>query len=387
MNQPITWDGLNPFPLYRQMRDTNPVYKDTNHSWNVFRYEDVKQVLNDHNTFSSQVSFEERSILSMDPPRHQKYRSMASQLFTPKMSMGIAPRISTVVKELISALRGQEETDLVRSLSIPLPLHVLTDWLGVPPEDRLPFQRWSELEVKYNSFTGGMDAYENESETLQNELCSYFQWMIDNRRREPKDDLVSALLSVKADTGGFTDGELVDFCFLLIIGGIETTAHLLTNTVLTLDEHPEVIQRIGNDPDAVSKVIDEVLRYRSPVQSTFRIVLQDIEIGGHLIGRGEPINVWLGAANRDERVFDNAEAFDIDRKNNTNHLAFSSGIHHCLGVHLAKLEVKIAITELLTHLSRFERIREKELVPIHSTVLLGLESLPINYKFVETNFR
>jgi cytochrome P450 len=382
MNQPVTWDGLNPFPLYRQMRDTNPVYKDTNHSWNVFQYADVKHVLTDHNTFSSQISFEERSILFMDPPRHQKYRSIASQLFTPKMAMGIAPRISAVVKELISGLRGQEETDLVRSLSIPLPLHVLTDWLGVPPEDRLPFKRWSELEVKYNSFTGGMDAYEDESEALQEELRSYFQWMIDSRRREPKDDLVSALLSVKGETGGYTDGEMVDFCFLLIIGGIETTAHLLTNTVLTLDEHPEVMQRVKNNPDTVSKVIDEVLRYRSPVQSTFRIVLHDIEMGGHLIRRGEPINVWLGAANRDERVFENSEDFNIERKNNTSHLAFSSGIHYCLGVHLAKLEVKIAITELLNHMSRLERIRVKELVPIHSTVLLGPESLPITYKFV-----
>ncbi|WP_314591967.1 cytochrome P450 [Paenibacillus terrigena] len=382
MNQPITWDGLNPFPLYRQMRDTNPVYKDTNHSWNVFRYADVKHVLTDHNTFSSQISFEERSILFMDPPRHQKYRSMASQLFTPKMAMGMAPRISAVVDELIRSLRGQEETDLVRSLSIPLPLHVLTDWLGVPPEDRLPFKRWSELEVKYNSFTGGMDAYEDESVALQEELRSYFQWMIDSRRKEPKDDLVSALLSVKGETGGYTDGEMVDFCFLLIIGGIETTAHLLTNTVLTLDEHPEVMQRVWDDPDTVSKVIDEVLRYRSPVQSTFRIVHHDIEMGGHLIRRGEPINVWLGAANRDERVFENAEDFNIERKNNTSHLAFSSGIHYCLGVHLAKLEVKIAITELLNQMSQLERIRVKELVPIHSTVLLGPESLPITYKFV-----
>ncbi|GLI09122.1 putative cytochrome P450 YjiB [Paenibacillus tyrfis] len=382
MNQPITWDGLNPFPLYRQMRAANPVYKDTNHAWNVFRYEDVKQVLTDHSTFSSQVSFEERSILFMDPPRHQKYRSMASQLFTPKMAMGIATRIVAVVTELIDALRGREETDLVRSFSIPLPLHVLTDWLGIPPEDRLPFKRWSELEIKYNSFTGGMDAYEEESEALQDEICSYFQWMIDSRRREPKDDLVSALLSVKGETGGgFTDKELVDFCFLLVIGGIETTAHLLTNTVLTLDEHPEVMQRIWEDPETVSKVIDEVLRYRSPVQSTFRIVMKDIEIGGHLMRRGDPVNVWLGAANRDERVFENADIFDIDRKNNANHLAFSNGIHYCLGVHLAKLEVKIALTELFGQMSKLARIHAKELVPIHSTVLLAPESLPIAYKF------
>ena len=370
----ITAQRLNPFPWYRQMRETDPVYFNPERgSWSVFRYNDVQRVLTDYNTFSSQYMGAQQplavSLLNTDPPRHRELRSLVTQAFTPRRIAQLEPRITQIVNEQLDKVAPTGKMDVIDDLAYPLPVIVIAEMLGIPPEQREQFKHWSD-ELIGESRTPGQNP--------QMEMGKYFYEMIEQRRQEPKNDLISALLAAQINGEHLDIMELLGFCILLLVAGNETTTNLLANAILCFTDHPESIEQLRAEPALLPDAIEEVLRYLSPVRTMFRTTVKDTELGGKKIQAGEFISAWIGSANRDEEQFPNAAQFDIRRSPNR-HLAFGHGIHFCLGAPLARLEARIALGIMLERLSNMQRVPDIPLEPSTSFVLQGVKHLPITF--------
>lgn len=367
--------GLDPFPWYKLMRESAPVYHDPRRgNWSVFSYNDVQRVLSEHSVFSSQFNDSgqplDASMISMDPPRHRQMRSLVTLAFTPRTIARLEPRISEIVNELLDSVSTRGQMDVINDLSYPLPVIVIAELLGIPLEDRERFKLWSD------QFVGAAPSSGNDP---QEEMSDYFKWVIEQRRKEPEDDLISALLAAQIDGKHLTEQELLGFCVLLLVAGNETTTHLIGNAIWCFDDHPAAWAELRANPTLLPDAIEEVLRYRSPVKLMFRITAQDTRIGDKDIPAGTGVTAWIGSADRDEAQFPNAETFDIHRAPNR-HLAFGHGIHFCLGAPLARLESKIALDIMLQRFSNIQRDRDIELEPVPAFILHGLKHMPIVFE-------
>ncbi len=365
---------LNPFPWYQHMRETNPVsYSEEYGSWSVFRYNDVQKVLTDYSLFSSQYMGEQQpiamSIINTDPPRHRQLRSLVTQAFTPRRIAQLEPRITQIVNELLDKVQSSGRMDVVDDLAYPLPVIVIAEMLGIPPEEREQFKRWSDELVGETQTTG---------HNPQMEMGRYFYQKIEQRRQEPKSDLISALIEAQIDGQHLDMMELLGFCILLLVAGNETTTTLLGNALLAFTDHPEVMEELRAHPELLPDAIEEVLRYLSPVKSMYRMAGKDTELGGKQIKAGDFIVAWIGSADRDEEQFPDPDRFDIHRSPNR-HLAFGHGIHFCLGAPLARLEAKIALNLMLERLPNIQRVRDIPLQPSSSYILQGVKHLPITF--------
>jgi cytochrome P450 len=373
---------LNPFPWYQRMRESQPVaYDPRSGAWNVFRYDDVQRALSEHTTFSSQFRGGGEpsasqplaaSMISTDPPRHRQLRTLVTQAFTPRAIEALAPRIATIVDELLAQAMPAGRMDVVHDFGIPLPVIVITELLGIPPADRDRFKRWSDAVV---SLVSSGEAPEAQA---QREMSEYFMAMIERRRQSPQGDLISGLLAAEIDGQHLTMPELLGFCSLLLVAGNETTTNLIGNAMMCFAERPEVWARLRADPALLPKAIEEVLRYRSPVQSMFRVTTAAAELAGQTIPARASVVAWIGSANHDERQFANPETFDVDRQPNR-HIAFGQGIHYCLGAPLARLEARIALTALVERLGEFRLAPGAELEALPSMIVFGVRSLPIEF--------
>ncbi len=367
--------GLDPFPWYKLMRESAPVYHDPRRgNWSVFSYNDVQRVLSEHSVFSSQFNDPgqplDASMISMDPPRHRQMRSLVTLAFTPRTIARLEPRISEIVNELLDSVAPQGQMDVINDLSYPLPVIVIAELLGIPLEDRERFKLWSD------QFVGAAPSSGNDP---QEEMSDYFKWVIEQRRKEPEDDLISALLAAQIDGKHLTEQELLGFCVLLLVAGNETTMHLIGNAIWCFDDHPAAWAELRANPTLLPDAVEEVLRYRSPVKLMFRITAQDTRIGDKDIPAGTGVTAWIGSADRDEAQFPNAETFDIHRTPNR-HLAFGHGIHFCLGAPLARLESKIALGIMLQRFSNIQRDRDIELEPVSAFILHGLKHMPVVFE-------
>jgi len=367
--------GLDPFPWYTVMRESAPVFLDPRrHSWSVFKYNDVQRVLSEHSVFSSQFDGSDQplnaSIVSMDPPRHRQLRSLVTLAFTPRTIARLEPRITEIVNALLDNVAPQGKMDVIHDLAIPLPVTVIAELIGVPLADRASFKLWSDQLV------GAAPSYGKDP---QEEMSHYFNWIIEQRRKEPQDDLISALLVAQIDGKHLTEQELLGFCVLLLAAGNETTTHLIGNAIWCFDDHPEAWAELRANPTLLPDAIEEVLRYRSPIKLMFRTTTRDTRIGDKDIPARSGVAAWIGSADRDEAQFPNAGTFDIHRAPNR-HLAFGHGIHFCLGAPLARLESKIALGILLERFASIRRDRDVELEPVTSFILHGLKSLPVMFE-------
>jgi cytochrome P450 len=347
-------------------------------SWSVFRYDDVERVLSDYSTFSSRfmgggdstANPLGASLVGTDPPRHRLLRSLVTQAFTPRKIAQLEPRIREISDELLDRAAPAGRMDLVGDFSYPLPVIVIAELLGIPSADRDRFKRWSDILV-----TGGGGGYGG----TQREMAEYFLRMIEEKRRAPGEDLISGLLAAEVEGESLSQTDLLGFCILLLVAGNETTTNLLGNAVLCLDDRPEVYEELRESPDLLPDAIEEVLRYRSPVQSMFRTVVKDTEVGGKTLRAGESAIAWIGSANRDEAQFSEPERFDLHRSPNR-HIAFGHGIHFCLGAPLARLEARVALGMLV------ERCRGLRVVPgaplevLDSMVVYGVKHLPVTFE-------
>ncbi|WDL98244.1 cytochrome P450 [Alicyclobacillus sp. ALC3] len=391
---------LNPFPLYRQLRDHKPVfYLDPPGVWTVFRFDDVKAVLSDHARFSSSygprqaasdatesalqggVGPAERArqgsvLITTDPPRHTDLRSLVNRAFTPRAVAALEPRIEAIAHELLDKVAGDGRMDIVGDFAYPLPVIVIAELLGIPAKDRDKFKHWSdEVVASADRMVGGEAAG---SQQAHEEMNAYFRGIIEERQRAPEDDLVSALLQAQDGEHKLSEGDILALCWLLLVAGNETTTNLIGNAVRTLLEHEEAFALVREHPTLLSGAIEETLRLRSPIQAMFRRAVEDVTISGQVIPKDAHVVAFIGSANRDERQFADPDLFDITRTPNP-HIAFGHGIHFCLGAPLARLEAKVALTVLMERFSSWQLVRDFELTPARGFIVHGVTELPMTF--------
>jgi cytochrome P450 len=402
MSQPFSFQPLDPavrrdpYALYERGRREFPVYEHVGlpvRLISVFRYADVQAVLRDAELFSSDFAAGRNlppqvqaladqappSMLGMDPPDHTRLRSLVNKAFTPRIVRQLEPRLHAVAHELLDAALAQREVDLVQALTYPLPVTAIAEIIGVPVEDRDQFKVWSDQAVATlgTAFFAPPTVEQLERQlALRKEMQGYFVPLAESRRREPRDDLLSGLVRVEHEGSKLDHDEMLAMLVLLLVAGNETTTTLIGNAVLALLEHPDELKRLREAPALVPSAVDEVLRFESPVQFDPRRASRDTEIGGVAIAESTLLLNWLGSANRDERVFERPDVFDIAREKNP-HLAFGFGAHHCLGHNLARLEASVALEVLLARTAGFERTGSEPL-PLHpSPVFKAVTKLPL----------
>ncbi|GCE31078.1 putative cytochrome P450 YjiB [Dictyobacter alpinus] len=376
----ILQDPLHPFACYRQLRAQYPVYYSHEfHSWFISRYNDVQNVINDPVIFSSEQSIRSRpkarqqhanaarTLLWTDPPRHRQLRSLINLAFTPRTISNLAPRITEIVHTQLDHVASQGQINIVTDLANPLPIIVIAELLGVPIQDQQQFKQWSDIIVS---------PARQEKKQAVIAMNSYFQTIVDQRRQQAKDDLISALLSAHIEGTYLTEAEILSFCRLLLVAGHETSTNLIGNALLTLDEHPQIMEELQADLTLIPDTIEEVIRYRTPIQRLRRAATVDTQLGGQVIKAGDIVSPILGSANRDEERFGHPEEFDIHRIPNR-HIGFGHGIHFCIGSSLARLETRIALEVLLTRFKALRRKTDSELEHVASSFVYGVKSLPM----------
>ena len=355
----------DPYPLLHQLRETSPVHK-TGFAdfWILTRFQDCRAALRDQRLGSPEPGDEAptllasarqrradvpRSLLFLNPPDHTRIRSLVSRAFTPRRVERLRPAVEAMTEELIDAMAEARECDLIDALAFPLPANVISELVGVPVSDR----DWlrplvSDLAATLEPTRQPGEAERAEAASVQ--VTQYLNDLIDRRRAEPADDLLSGLIAASDGEDRLTQPEVAVTVSLIYAAGFETTMNLIGNMVHTLMRHPDQLARLRADRSLVPSAVDEVLRFEPPVQLDGRYVRADTEIGGHAIEQGQGVLMLLGAANRDPAAVDDPDRFDVGRSD-VPMLSFGSGIHYCLGAALARLEGQVVLQALL---DRFE---------------------------------
>jgi len=418
---------LDPYPYYAALREHAPVHRvESSGAWAISRYDDVHHVLTHPEIFSSdavqtflggsilesitrgplrflshpsmgrvarrlgdvyrafglrtpmfelaQAFLSSRAVIAADPPDHTRLRHLVNRGFTPRRIAALEPRIREIARSCLDAMEGRDEIDLMRDFAVPLPVTVIAEMLGVPEERFADFKRWSDAVVEGLSLGGGEDARLPIGTML--EFVRYLEELVQERRARPTDDIVSVL--VRDEAGGKLDAhELVLFLILMLVAGNETTTNLIGNAIHLLLDRPDDLAAVEADASLVPGLVEESLRYVSPIQMLPRGVTRDTEIAGTKIREGEHVLVLYASANRDSRKYPNGDAFEL-RRNPKEHLAFGFGIHFCLGASLARLEGRVAFEEL------FARIRNLRRAPgevrfLESGILRGPKTLPVAF--------
>ena len=342
---------VNPYQRFKFLRDHAPVTQlEADGPWQVARHADVHAILRDHETYSSEVSIrppEERgapSMLFSDPPVHHRLRRLVSVAFKPSQIAKQEQQIRQRCGDLLDAMPKDTELDLVQALAAPLPVMVIAEMLGVEDGDMATFKAWSD-EIFSNIGEILFGTPSPESERAAEEMNAYFLQRINDIRRAPKDHLLGQVVETETEDGKLDDDELLSFCRLLLIAGNETTTGLITASARIFHEEPQTLVQLKEQPELAGSFVEEALRFYSPFSATVRRTSKDVEIAGQRIGAGELVVPLIASANRDERVFEAADTFRIDRNPNQ-HLGLGFGIHVCLGAHLARLEGKIVVEQM-----------------------------------------
>jgi pimeloyl-[acyl-carrier protein] synthase len=379
----------DPYPLFHRLRAEDPVHHEPDLGfWALTRYADAVIVLREPALFSSEIHDGPRPgspglttkgwFVFLDPPRHTRLRALAHAAFTPPVVERLRPRIQTIVDELLDGVAGADGFDLIAHVAFPLPAIVIAELLGVPAGDRERFKAWSrDLAAVGGLLRMATDAAERMAHARASgaALDAYVRDIVRERRRAPRDDLVSRLAHARAADGALSEDEIVDTCVLLLFAGHETTMNLIGNGMLALLRHPGALRRLREDPALIPSAVEELLRYDSPVQARVRVAREAVEIGGRRIAKGERVLVLLGAANRDPARFPEPDRLDVARPDNR-HLAFGHGIHFCTGAPLARLEGAIAVRTLLARFPRLA-LAAGTLVWRATLTLRGLTALPV----------
>ena len=352
----------DPFPMYRALRDLDPVHRfkaggPSESFWFLSRFDDVFAAVRDTDTFSSAHGLtvdpaspgtqmgDATPIVFMDPPDHTTMRRLVSKGFTPRQVTELEDGIRAFTVERIEQLREVGSGDLIAGLFKPLPSFVVAYYLGVPPEDRVRFDGWTE-QIVAAAAQGNIGATEGIAD-----LLGYFSELIERRRTDPGEDMVSHLVQLGEDDVSIL--WVLGFAFTMVTGGNDTTTGLLGGSAVLLTEHRDERRRLLDDPGLLPNAVEELLRLTSPVQGLARTTTRDVEVGGTSIPAGDKVLLGYGAANRDEREFGpTAEAFDVGR-DIARHLTFGYGAHHCLGASAARLQARIALEELLARCPDF----------------------------------
>lgn len=374
---------LDPFPWFRdQRRERAMRYDDSRGCWEVFRYEPAKEILGDWERFSSRSPLPadrqniiRDTIFNVDPPRHTELRSTVEDEFRPSVVHGMEPKIRRIADELLDDVADDGEMDFVTDYAQPLPILVIAELLGVPEEDRDEFKAWCDVLTKYQTTTG-TDAVEEQDE-VSREMGAYFMEIIEERREDPQDDIISVLAQSEIDGEPMPLKDILGFGALFLIAGNITTAHGLTNAMRCFSSQPRLFDDLAGDRDALETAIEEVFRYRSPVPLNRRVVTEDTEVAGNQLREGDLVMVWVISANHDEARFETPDEFRPDRSPNP-HIAFGHGVHACIGSALARLETRVALERFL---DRFDDVQvvEDDPEPVWNSAMHGLQNLQVTF--------
>ncbi len=388
----------NPYPVYHQMREHAPVYwSDAWGCWMLTRYEDITWTLQDYQTFTSLgrltasmdlpeplwerveplVRHYSQGLINVDPPDHTRMRKLVHMAFTPRAIRKMRRYIEDIVDRLIDEQIERGQMDVIWDFSYPLPVTVIAEMMGIPVEDHAKFKQWSREIVAFMATPKPTPEILLGSQDALLAMQQYFRDIYAKRRRDPQDDLITALVKAELEGEKLTEEEMVSSCVTILIGGHETTTYLIANGMYVLLQHPDEFRRLLDNPDLAESATEEFLRYEGPFQRNRRIATRDVAIGDKTIKKDQLIMQFLGAANRDPAQFADPDALNITRSPNK-HLAFGYGPHFCLGAPLARLEAPVAFRGLLARLKHI-RLAHDDL-EWNSALFRGLKSLPIAFE-------
>ena len=385
----------NPFPLYEQLQDQDPVHwSPALKSWILTRYDDVRHVCMGQcvssdrlRPFYESLKDERRDILSgvmrylnhwlvfKAPPEHTRLRRLLNTVISAATVAEMGPAIRDAFDHIMKGVDSKAEMDFMKEVAELFPAYVILDMLGVPREDFKPIKAWSDdLRLFIGTAQGEADKYSRARDGADR-MSAYFRELIALRRRQPGPDAISRMVLARDEGGMLSEDELVACCMLFLFGGHETTTNLLGSAVVALLEHPQQLARLHAEPALIDSAVEEFLRYDGPSNSIARVVSQDHELGGKTLRAGERLFAMINAANRDPRFFSQPHQLDLGRTPNR-HLTFGFGIHFCLGAPLARMEAKVCLGELV---ARFPGLRAGSQEPdwIDALVMRGPKKLPL----------
>lgn len=387
----------DPYPLYHRLRAEEPVHWDPMGYWYLTRYADVAAALRDsrfsvdyRNWAKHEARFRGKTtgetsplvdshskwLLFSDPPAHTRVRRIVASAFTADAAEKMRGRIAAIVDKLLDRVPDAQATEIIGDLAYPLPIMVISELLGVPDEDRETIKPLCEALIPSLSPFMPQDSVERASAAVV-AFNAYLRDLAAARRAAPRDDLISEFVVAHDRDERLSEDELLALCVSLYLAGHETTIQLIGNGILTLLRHPDQLDRLREDRSLVRRAVEEMLRFESPVQITCRTALEDVEIGGQTIRKGEMATLSLGAANRDPERFPDPDRFDVGRHPNP-HFGFGVGIHHCLGASLARVEAQVVLAALLGRYSRWELLTDSpEWLP--RLLIRGLKELPVAF--------
>ncbi|CAI9400608.1 cytochrome P450 [Nocardioides sp. T2.26MG-1] len=382
----------DPYPTYRRCRDEDPLHHNEDLDlWVLTRHADVQHAIRTEGVFSNAmgVSIDKSawgpdahkvmSFLGMDPPRQQRLRSLVSKGFTPRRVTSLAPQIERLTDHYLTQCLEEGSVDWISDFAGKLPMDVISEMMGVPEADRAEVRRLADLVVHREP---GVRDVPREGMEASLTLVGYYAEMIEQRKRQPTEDLTSALLAAELDGDKLTDEEIIAFLFLMVVAGNETTTKLLGHALFHLTHHPEQCELVFADPavadDLVVPWVEETLRYDTSSQMVARHLLQDVELHGKVAPAGSKAVLVLGSANRDDRVFSDPDRYDVfrDKDEVAQLLSFGGGRHFCLGANLARLEARIALRELVRRVRHVE-VDHDACVRVHSVNVRGFASVPV----------
>jgi cytochrome P450 len=373
-------NARSPQPFYARIREHAPILR-AGSSVTIARHEDVEFALRHPETFSSAMgsiglgNVRPLIPLQIDPPEHKKYRKLLDPLFAPREVARLEGEVVQLVNELIDGFVGDGECEYNGDVAIPLPCTVFLRLLGLPYEDLDLFLAFKDDIIRpAGSKELDLEKAQAVRDATAQEMYSYFEGVLDDRAKAPRDDLLSGFLDAEVDGTRLTREEILDICFLLLIAGLDTVTDSLDCMMAFLAQHPEHRQQIVDDPTIIPSAVEELLRWETPVPGVARIAARDTELAGCPIHEGDLVGVLIGSANCDDEAFADAQTVDLRRDPNR-HLAFGGGVHRCLGSHLARLELRAALAEWHRRIPAYHVSEGVELE--YTPALRQIEHLPL----------
>jgi cytochrome P450 len=375
---------LDPYAMYRHLASDGPTLDSGLGATFVFSHDlcldllrDKRTSVDERNSFLAGPGDDLPTLIHLDPPDHDRLRRLVQAAFTPRRVDGLRTRAQELVSEVVPALEGREDVDLIDAVAYPVPLLIICELLGIPEADHALVKDWSTVLARSIDPAVLRDEITNSAiAQAQSEFADYLRVLVQRRRRSPGDDLLSALSARGSETDTLSESELLGLALLLLVAGHETTVNLIGNSMLALLRHPDQYRLLHTGGVSARRAVDELLRFDSPVQMTTRIALEDIKLGAQTLAAGHFAVLMLGAANRDPIAMDRPDTLDLTATRQLSHLSFGSGLHHCLGAALARAEAEVVLASLATRYPHMELVAEAPIRP--SFVLRGRTQLRVS---------